>query len=262
MMSLFVEGAGVIAPGLSDWVAAAPILRGDAPYVPADLPSNPPQLLPANERRRASASVRLAFVAAEDAVRGSRRAPADLASVFATSEADTPILHRLCSALAQEPRVLSPTDFHNSVHNAAAGYWSIATGCKQPSASISAYDATFTAGLLEAAALVQADAGGALLVCYDTVPPGPLHAARPLADACATALVLAREPSRALARLDVEQTREPESRLDDPGLERLRLGNPAGRGLPLLRALALGAPGAVTVAGVGALRYRIAVTPC
>jgi hypothetical protein len=258
-----VESAGLVAPGLPGWAAAAPILRGDAAYARMDIPPHAPELLPANERRRASASVRLAFVAAEDAMRGSSLAPADLASVFATSEADTAILHRLCTSLAQEPRVLSPTEFHNSVHNAAAGYWSIATACKQASASISAYDATFAAGLLEAAALVQADAGGALLVCYDIVPPDPLRTARPLAEACATALVLTRERgARALARLEIERSHDAESRMDDAGLESLRVGNPAGRALPLLRALARATPAAVTVAGVGDSRFRLALTPC
>jgi len=262
MMSVFIESAGIVAPGLAGWAAAAPVLRGQAPYQSAELSNTPPELLPANERRRASASVRLAFVVAEDAVRGSGRVPAELATVFATSEADTVILHRLCTALAQQQRVLSPTDFHNSVHNAAAGYWSIATACKQPSASISAYDATFIAGLLETAALVH-DTGGALLVCYDIAPPGPLHAARPLAAPCAAALVVARERGpRTLARLEIERSTDAESRMNDAALEQLRAGNPAGRALPLLRALALNAPGAVTVAGVGASRFRLGVTPC
>jgi hypothetical protein len=263
MISVFVEAAGLVAPGLAGWAAAAPVLRGEAPYLRADLPSYQPELLPPNERRRASQAVRLAFAAAEDAMRGSSLAPADLASVFATSEADTPILHRLCTALAREPRVLSPTDFHNSVHNAAAGYWSIATRCRHPYNAISAYDATFAAGLLEAAALVQTDAPGALLVCYDLVPPAPLHGARPLAEACAIALVLTRERgARALARLEIAPGEDAQSGLDDAGLERIRAGNPAGRALPLMRALARATPAAVTVAGVGAQRFRLGVTPC
>ncbi len=263
MISAFVESAGLTAPGLSGWAAAAPVLRGDAPYLRADLPPYAPELLPPNERRRASQAVRLAFAAAEDAMRGSSLAPADLASVFATSEADTAILHRLCTALAREPRVLSPIDFHNSVHNGAAGYWSIATRCRQPYSAISAYDATFAAGLLEAAALVQADAAGSLLVCYDLVPPAPLYRTRPLAEACAIALVLTRERgARALARLDITQTEAAESALEDPGLERLRRGNPAGRALPLMRALACAATASVTVAGVGTQRFTLGVTPC
>ena len=263
MISAFVEAAGLAAPGLSGWAAAAPVLRGEAPYARADLPPYAPEVLPPNERRRASQAVRLAFAAAEDAMRNSALAAADLASVFATSEADTAILHRLCTALAREPRVLSPIDFHNSVHNGAAGYWSIATHCRQPYSAISAFDASFAAGLLEAAVLVQEDATGSLLVCYDLVPPDPLRAVRPIAEPCALALVLTRERgARTLARLEIEHSEEPESALDDPALERLRRGNPAGRGLPLLRALARAQPATVTVAGVGALRFRIGVTPC
>ena len=263
MISVFVEAAGVSAPGLSGWAAAAPVLRGEAPYARADLPPYQPEVLPPNERRRASQAVRLAFAAAEDAMRNSALAAAELASVFATSEADTAILHRLCTALAREPRVLSPIDFHNSVHNGAAGYWTIATKCRQPYSAISAFDATFAAGLLEAAALVQDEARGSLLVCYDLVPPAPLHATRPLAEPCALALVLTRERgTRALAQLDIDGGGGPESALDDPALERLRLGNPAGRGLPLLRALARAQRTTITVAGVGALRFTIGVTPC
>ena len=35
--------------------------------------------------------------------------------------------------LASAPTLLSPTKFHNSVHNAAAGYWTIGTGCMEAS---------------------------------------------------------------------------------------------------------------------------------
>ena len=50
------------------------------------------------------------------------------------------------------PHTISPTRFHNSVHNAAAGYWTIGAGCMQATTALSAYDATFAEGLLEALA--------------------------------------------------------------------------------------------------------------
>ena len=62
------------------------------------------------------------------------------------------ITHQICEALARPEREVSPTSFHNSVHNAPAGYWSIATGSRLASTSICAYDVSFAAGLLEAAA--------------------------------------------------------------------------------------------------------------
>lgn len=263
MKPVFVEAVGLIGPGLPGWSAAQPVLRGECPYVSAEVPVHQPELLPANERRRATAAVRLAFAAAEDAMRAATLKPSDLASVFATSEADTGILHRLCTALAQEPRVMSPTDFHNSVHNAAAGYWSIATACRRPSGSISAYDATFVAGLLEAAALTQDEPQGALLVSYDIRPPEPLHAVRPIAGPLGAALLLTRERNpQSLAQLRVSITDAPESALEDGGLERLRLGNPAARALPLLRLLALRKAGAVVMPGAGSQRYELLLSPC
>ena len=72
---------------------------------------------------------------------------ASLATVFASSDADLAIIHRICLALTATPRLISPTDFHNSVHNAAAGYWSIAAGARAASTTISAHDGSFAAGL-------------------------------------------------------------------------------------------------------------------
>src|SRR5581483_6334579 len=149
-MKVFVDAIGFAAPGMEDWESARRVLRGEAGYEPKALSLYQPNLLPPNERRRAAPAVRLAFRIAEDAMRTSSFKP----SVLATSDADTSILHRLCTALAQPQRAVSPTDFHNSVHNAAAGYWSIAAGAKPPSTSLSAYDASFAAGLLEAATFV------------------------------------------------------------------------------------------------------------
>ena len=50
---------------------------------------------------------------------------------------------------------VSPTQFHNSVHNTAAGYWSIATGSQQPTTCLACHDATAAAALLKAMAEVR-----------------------------------------------------------------------------------------------------------
>ena len=60
------------------------------------------------------------------------------------------ICHEICQALALAAREVSPTRFANSVHNAAAGYWSIATGSMMESNVLCAFDASFVAGLLDA----------------------------------------------------------------------------------------------------------------
>ena len=154
MSAWFIKSVGIAAPGLAGWSASRDILRGSTPYAAVAETPYAPALLPPNERRRATASVRQAFRAAEDAVSVAGVDARALASVFASSDADMAVLHRICAALAQTPRAISPTDFHNSVHNAASGYWSIAVQSTALTTTLSAYDASFTVGLLEAAALV------------------------------------------------------------------------------------------------------------
>lgn len=261
MSTLYVEAVGIAGPGLAGWTAAAPVLAGQAPYVPAELAPYSPELLPPNERRRATATVRLAFRCAEDALRGSSLPAADLATVFASADGDMDVVHRINQGLAQPARLVSPTDFHNSVHNAAAGYWSIAVGSRQPSTSLAADDASFAAGLVEAAALAAGDALNVLLAAYDIRAPQPLAAKRPTPEAFGTALVLtpAATPN-SLAALALVPSEAAQTSLADAGLEALRRGNAAARALPLLRLLARREAGVVVLPGV-ASAWQVSVTP-
>ena len=59
----------------------------------------------------------------------------DAAVVFASGDADGENLHHILESLATPEHEVSPTRFHNSVHNAAAGYWNIATGARTPAHS-------------------------------------------------------------------------------------------------------------------------------
>ncbi|MFS2055958.1 beta-ketoacyl synthase chain length factor, partial [Variovorax sp. CT11-76] len=119
-------------------------------------------------------TVALALEVAAAAIAGSGRQAADLPCVFVSAHGDLSINDYMCSTLATDPSVLSPTRFHNSVHNAAVGYWTIGTGCMAASNSISAYDSSFGAALLEAAAQCAADREAVLLVGYDAPATGPL----------------------------------------------------------------------------------------
>lgn len=249
-MSVYVHAVGLAAPGLPNWAQGRAVLRGEQPYVPTELPPYAPALLPPNERRRATPAVRQAFRAAEDAVAG--RDPSAYATVFAGSDADMAILHRICAAVADETKVVSPTDFHNSVHNAAAGYWGIATGARAPSTTLAGYDGSFALGLLEAVVQVQTLMLPTLLVVFDVPAPEPLLHARPLAAAASCALLLTPQPQDApLGRLRVRLTPEPETALDDAALEVQRQANPALRALPLLQLLARGERGSVVLPGAG-----------
>ena len=240
-LAAHIEGIGLIGPGFDNWPAARAVLAGEVPYVaaPANLPA--PAALPPSERRRASRAIKVALAAGLEAIRESGLDPATLPTVFSASTGDGNNCHEICQQLATADRQISPTRFHNSVHNAPAGYWGIASGAMASSSVLCAYDASFGAGLLEAIAQVAVDGTHVALIVYDTDYPEPLHATRPVPDAFGVALVLGPAPtSRSLARIAIalERGNGPLTPLADPALERMRNDFPAGRALPLLQVLA------------------------
>jgi hypothetical protein len=257
MNRLDLLGVGFMAPGLDDWAVAGAVLRGETPYLPAPLPAPSPVALPPNERRRATLGTRLALAVTEEATRGRGLDPAALPAVFTASESDLGIIDRLCTDIFGRHTPVSPTVFHNSVHNAVAGYWSIAQGCRAASTSLSAWDGSLAAGLLEAAVQLAETARPLLLIAYDLPGPPLLAAHRPLAGPCACALLLAptaahppgtTQPLATLTLdLDLAAAGAVESLPDALGvdLEALRAGNPAARVLPLLRRIAAGTAGTV-----------------
>lgn len=240
-MQVCVGSLGVLGAGLPNWETSRKILRGERPYryEPAAQPN--PDILPPTERRRGAKSVRWAVAAAQEAVAASGLPASELATVFTSSGGDGETLHHICEALATPGHEVSPTRFHNSVHNAAAGYWSIAAASRGPSVSLCGYDASFAVGLLEAATQVSVERTPVLLVAYDLPYPQPLFAVRPIAEPLAVALVLTAERRpQALAcwRIAIAT-----GRVSSPLPSALaqQLGqNPAGRALPLLAALARG----------------------
>ena len=184
-----------------------------------------PAILPPAERRRASRVVKLALTIGLEAAAHAGADIATLATVFAASGADGHNCHALCEQLASDDRQISPTRFHNSVHNAAAGYWGIATQSQAPCQVLCAYDASFGAGLLDALGQVVVDRQPTLLIAYDSEYPEPLHSKRPLPDVAGIALLLTPERSaRSLARIAVSLD---DSAADDAG--RRRAGSPARR---------------------------------
>ena len=250
-LSSHIEGIGIVGPGLTDWPAARAVLSGQAPYAvqPTALPA--PSLLPQSERRRASRPIKLVLAIGLEAIAAAKLDPAALATVFSSSAGDGYNCHEICQALASDnptDRQISPTRFHNSVHNAPAGYWSIATGAMPSSSVLCAYDASFGAGLLEALAQVATERVRSVLIAYDSDYPEPLRSTRPIPDSFGIALVLAPEAgAQSLARISVSMTHQPATTLSDANLERLRTSIPAARGLPLLRSLAANASGPIVI---------------
>jgi Beta-ketoacyl synthase, N-terminal domain len=268
-LSACVRGIGLLGPGFDDWPSAASILAGATRYAPRATVLPVPSALPAAERRRTGAVVRLALAIGFEAASSAGANPADLPSVFSSSGGDGYNCHEICQTLATGDRQLSPTRFHNSVHNAASGYWSIAAGATPSSSVLCAYDATFAAGLLEALTQVVVDQTHVLLVAYDSAYPEPLHAVRPIPDAFGLAMVLApvlpadttNRTAAAPALLTVTLTDSSADLMTDPRLETLRASIPAARCLPLLSKLARKEPGRVVVDYLEDQRIAIEVAP-
>jgi len=189
-LAVRVAGIGLWSPRLPGWAFACDVLHGRAAPPDTPQPRVSPALLAPTERRRAPDTVAIALEAAARACEMAGVAPASMPSVFASTHGDLPITDTMCATLAATPRLLSPTKFHNSVHNAAAGYWTIGTGCVQASTALTAWGDTFASGLLEAASQAVADATPVLLVAYDVAARGPMATVTHSEGMLAVALVL------------------------------------------------------------------------
>jgi Beta-ketoacyl synthase, N-terminal domain len=259
----YIEGVGLCGPGLDGWMTSMPVLTGQVAYAP--VPANMPAcaLLPANERRRAPKTVKLALAVSAEACAAAGRDPAELAAIFTSSGGDGETINDILNTLASSQRELSPTKFHNSVHNAPAGYWGIATGAKAASTSLCAHDDSFAAGLLEAVAQMEATGQAVALIAYDVPYPAPLFATRPVSAVFGVALVLSPAPSAAsCARLELMLRPGVEAPSPAaPALEALRQTTPAARSLPLLAALAGGGTAKVTLDYLSDMALKLSITP-
>lgn len=265
MMRLFIEGIGLLGPGLDGWISSHTVLAGTAPYVPAPTNLRASDMLPAPERRRAGVPIKLALAAGQEAFLHAGLSPKNAATVFTSSGGDNDNVHAINGVLATAPREVSPTRFHNSVHNAAAGYWCIAAESREPSTSLCAFDSSFAAGLLESATQVTVDDAVVALIAYDHPYPEPMHAARPISAPFGMALILTlRQSERSLAEIEVDfmQGKADETQMNDAELEALRRTVPAARGLPLLSALACGKSTQIRLAYFNDNHLSVRVKPC
>lgn len=126
-----------------------------------------PEVIPANERRRAPLPVRLAVESSWQATEQSTYQSAELSSVFVSALGDTQLTDYMCKVLAGDSKQLSPTKFHNSVHNAAAGYWTISTTCMKSANSVAGYEESVSLTLLEALTQIHIEKTPILLTFYD-----------------------------------------------------------------------------------------------
>lgn len=257
-----IGGLALLGPGLPGWAESEAVLAGRVSWQDAPVTVPPPAVLAPTERRRTSLVVRLALAAATAAVESAAVAPDTLETVFASSNGDGAVVGAILDSLAAPDGEVSPTQFHNSVHNAAAGYWGIGAHSTKPSISIGCHQDSFALGLLQAAAQVAGRGVPVLFCAYDAPLAGPLAPMHPTAFPFAMACVLTPEPTAATrAALTLRHLHGAAPATPSPWLA-LAEGNPAARSLPLLAALAARDAVTLVLPLLDDARLEIEVSPC
>ena len=234
-----VLGIGAWGPTFHNWQELTALLRGETiDSEPAKGPK--PEIIPANERRRAPLPVRLAVESSWQASQQAGIDPAELTSVFVSGLGDTQLTDYMCRTLAGENKALSPTKFHNSVHNAAAGYWTISTGCMQAANSVAGFQESVSLTLLEGLIQCHAEQRPVMLTFYDAPCSEVLRDLMKNEIAFAASIVVApanKKSETNQIQLQQKSVDWPEFIADD-FLQSCYTTNPVGRILPILQTIA------------------------
>jgi hypothetical protein len=184
-LAFVLRGLGFWAPGYPDpagWSSRPDTCPEDQTAAPKA------ELLPPMLRRRTSLLTRMAAEVARQAITAAGLDQSTTSMVYGSVYGEIRTTVDLLEQLLKPGEPLSPTKFHNSVHNTAGGYVSITTANRTGSSAFAAGRSTLAMGLLECAALVACDGGDAVLVIAEEPLPEPLAAGRrwgPLAAAFA-----------------------------------------------------------------------------
>jgi hypothetical protein len=160
---LSVRGLGVWMPGfptVDSW-------RNRRRVAEAEMPE---PRLPARLRRRTSLLVRMVADVAGQACQQAGVSLAGLPVVVGSAFGELGTTMEILDEL-ETAREVSPFRFHNSVHNTAVGYLSIAHENRAPCTSLAGGDDTAAMVLQEASALLAFRGGDVLVVVADEVLP-------------------------------------------------------------------------------------------
>lgn len=237
----YLRGVGLwtpVYPSFASWLAAG---------MPEDLTSTPEQaaarpaaeLLHPRLRRRTSVFTRATVTALEAAAAQGGAALNEVRLVLVSSFGEIETTVELLAQLGEPQGPVSPTKFHNSVHNTATGYMSIASGNHRESTALAGGPHNLEIALLELLAGLSIDGGDAVLLIAEELLPAPF--ARPDADPTfAVALHLSSRPSRADSSTELALTVVLEQLAADSNAQPASAGIPAmlPTTLALLRAIA------------------------
>lgn len=274
-MKAGISGFGVWARGLEGVAAFEAQQSNDFRDLSgADFANPKPESVPPKERRRAGLMINLAVEVAHQACEDAGVDKTQIPSVFVSALGDTAITDYMCRKLAQPERLLSPTKFHNSVHNAPSGYWTISAENRAPSSFVGGFRESFGAGLLEAVSQAHAFATPVLLVAYDIANKPPFEDIEPVAESLGIALVVTNGESNAataadntlLCEINYEPHQSPNevialSETQSAALQEIAQANPVGSGFALIEQIAAHRADSASVRGLSVNELRIAAAP-
>jgi len=249
--AIHVAGVGFWAPGFPGAAAWASGLADPGVAEP------PAAMLAAALRRRASGLTRMV---AEVAAQAAGQAGGDLASVplilgSALGEVDSAT--SIIASFREPGGLPSPTRFHNSVHNTAVGYLSIATGNRLGASAVAAGAGTVLAAFLEAAATLGDRGGAALILLADEELPVPFRGWGAYRSAAAALWLTAEPTARTRARLEGLR----HGPAAPPDLPEGWRDHPCGAGLALVAAIERGRVGPRGLGTVGDDGWVIDLAP-
>lgn len=263
-MIVTITGVGLWTRGLHGWRDLAGHLHDGVAFADAEFEAPRPQAIPARERRRAGLTINLAVEVMHQACDMAGVDKAAIASVFTSALGDTDVTDYMCRKLATDVKLLSPTRFHNSVHNATSGYWSISAVNRQPSSFVGGFRESFACGLLEAASCGIALDVAVGLAGYDVANQAPFGDVLPVSETLGLALVM--QPGEHAPgwrmELAVNAGTCAAPLPAHAALRRLADANPMGTGLALLEAMAAGKPAELCWPLGSGSRLDTRVVPC
>ena len=235
-VEIYVNAIGVSGPGLVDWDSSQPIFSGEKvlsldPVVYPEI-----SLLKGSQGRHITRTMRLIHGACLQLVNRIGKENICVPTIFSSSSNDHDIADEIFRSLHTDADSVSPTSFHNSVHNAPVGYWTIALKNHNPYTSIAASNHSFPMGLIEAIAYQKCNDVSVVLGVYEGATPMPLHQVHPVVHPFAVALHLSPKPSpRSIVRLQVSFIKTGiESKCGYKELDEFQMQNAAARCFPLL----------------------------
>lgn len=250
-LSCKIVSSGAWGEHFADTHSLNQLLQG-APQTTPPMTGPKPLVIPANERRRAPLSVRLAVETSWQATENIGVSPQNLASVFVSGYGDTNLTDYMCKALASENKLLSPTKFHNSVHNAPAGYWTISTGAMRAANSVAGCGHSVSIALMEAFIQCQVENAPVLITFYDAPVAAIMRPVLDNAQAFAGSLIIyptssSRDGLTVTATLSSETVEWPSLRTTNTYLQQLYDKNPAAKLLCLFEKLYAPAPSSAPI---------------